>query len=555
VGTTELLNRVSPPRITVATALALPELRRGLPTVVAGGRSLDRSIRWVHAGEVPNIASLLRGGELLLTTGMGIAANPGRQRRFIAELVERNVAALAIELGETFCDRLPRPLVDSAERHGLPLIELRATVRFVGVTEAIHTEIVNHHYALLERADRLNMEFTQLMLQGGGILSVVRCLANRLDNPVFLEAPDGRLLARASPETASDDAEAVEVWRSARPNVGSCGASAEILGETALSAGRLIVLPTLSPLDAFAPLALERAATNIALAFLRSRQEEELMAAERGDLLSRLASGRTTSDAAAAQASAMGFPTSRDALLLPIAAHLKDETLEAARWTPALRDLEHLLAARRISALAGVEGTDGDLLVVLRMRDLGERADLAMRAARIIRERASRLSAADVVISVGAGGTWRSISDGLRDAIELAAVASQLPDQEWFDATSMMLDRLLWRLRGHEDVQRFVDRVLAPLLAHDRRRKHALLPTLETLCAHGGRKAETARALHLNRQALYGRIARLEQILGLDVSEPGTLLSLQFALAARRVSEAAPRPRRPPFGSTNDRLA
>ncbi|MGY4935443.1 PucR family transcriptional regulator ligand-binding domain-containing protein, partial [Streptomyces sp. 900116325] len=48
--------------ITVQRALELPGLRSGLPEVVAGADRLGRTVRWVHAGEVPNIASLLRGG-------------------------------------------------------------------------------------------------------------------------------------------------------------------------------------------------------------------------------------------------------------------------------------------------------------------------------------------------------------------------------------------------------------------------------------------------------------------------------------------------------------
>src|SRR3954467_14585236 len=95
------------PRITVSAALALPALRRGLPEVVAGAGGLDRPIRWVHAGEVPNMASLLRGGELLLTTGMGIGPRAADQRRFVAELAARGVAALVIELGHTYAQRLP----------------------------------------------------------------------------------------------------------------------------------------------------------------------------------------------------------------------------------------------------------------------------------------------------------------------------------------------------------------------------------------------------------------------------------------------------------------
>src|SRR3954447_13419741 len=114
------------PRITVAAALEPPALRRALPEGVAGAGSLHRPIRWVHAGEVPNMASLLRGGELLLTTGMGIGPRAADQRRFVAELAAREGAALVREWGHIYGGRLPSALVAAAERAGLPLVELHA---------------------------------------------------------------------------------------------------------------------------------------------------------------------------------------------------------------------------------------------------------------------------------------------------------------------------------------------------------------------------------------------------------------------------------------------
>lgn len=79
----------SPGGITVRRALELPGLRSGLPEVVAGAERLQRTVRWVHAGEVPNIASLLKGGELLLTTGYGVGTRPAEQRAFVRKLAER----------------------------------------------------------------------------------------------------------------------------------------------------------------------------------------------------------------------------------------------------------------------------------------------------------------------------------------------------------------------------------------------------------------------------------------------------------------------------------
>ena len=88
-----------PSPVTVREVLSLPVVRRGVPEVLAGQDALEREIRWVHSGEVPNIAALLKGGELLLTTGMGIGQSQAEQRRFVATLANRGIAALAVELG------------------------------------------------------------------------------------------------------------------------------------------------------------------------------------------------------------------------------------------------------------------------------------------------------------------------------------------------------------------------------------------------------------------------------------------------------------------------
>ena len=75
--------------ITVRRALELPGLRSGLPEILAGADRLGRTVRWVHAGEVPHIASLLKGGELLLTTGYGLGTRPAEQRAFVRTLANR----------------------------------------------------------------------------------------------------------------------------------------------------------------------------------------------------------------------------------------------------------------------------------------------------------------------------------------------------------------------------------------------------------------------------------------------------------------------------------
>ena len=132
------------------------------------------------------------------------------------------------------------------------------------------------------------------------------------------------------------------------------------------------------------------------------------------------------------------------------------------------------------------------------------------------------------------GGRLGGGDAGLRHAAETATAAQGLSDRPWYDARRLDIDLLLWRLRDHPDLAAFVDRAIGPLREHDRSSRPTLLPTLEVYLAHAGRKAETARELHLNRQTLYNRLARIAELLGTDLDDPQTVLALSLALRARR---------------------
>ena len=66
----------------VGQVLEMGAVRAGEPRVVAGEEWLGRLVRWVHAIELPDAARLLRGGELVLTTGIAFL----RSRRCSARM-------------------------------------------------------------------------------------------------------------------------------------------------------------------------------------------------------------------------------------------------------------------------------------------------------------------------------------------------------------------------------------------------------------------------------------------------------------------------------------
>lgn len=178
---------MSPVFPTVREVLALVPVRHGAPRLVAGDAGLDRLVRWVHVAEVPDIATLLGGGELVLTTGIGLPADDAGLRAFIGDLADVGVSGLVVELGRRYVSGVPRVMAATAERRGLPLVELRRATPFVRITEAVHALIVDAQLTELRATEEIHQRFTELSVEGAEPAEVVRQAAELAGCPVVLE--------------------------------------------------------------------------------------------------------------------------------------------------------------------------------------------------------------------------------------------------------------------------------------------------------------------------------------------------------------------------------
>src|ERR1700692_4743633 len=116
---------------TVADLLLIDVIRRGSPQVPARSDGLYARFRWVHVLELADAAHLLQGGELVLTTGVALPAEPSLLARYALDLAAAGVSALAVELGRRYVGSLPSALVRAAADSGLTLIAFEREVPFV----------------------------------------------------------------------------------------------------------------------------------------------------------------------------------------------------------------------------------------------------------------------------------------------------------------------------------------------------------------------------------------------------------------------------------------
>jgi len=120
--------------LTVREALSLNVLKDA--KVVAGEQGLDNPIRWTHIIDLPDITEWVKGGELLITSGLGIYNDPEAQAKYMTQAVEKKIAAVFVTVQEYLPQTTPR-MREIADRASLPLVELPRTIAFIEITEAI----------------------------------------------------------------------------------------------------------------------------------------------------------------------------------------------------------------------------------------------------------------------------------------------------------------------------------------------------------------------------------------------------------------------------------
>jgi purine catabolism regulator len=525
---------------TVAEVLALPVLRQGRPHVVAGSTGLDRAVRWAHVAEIAEIAPLLRGGELVLTTGVALPDDGAALARYVMDLAEVGVAGVVVELVRHWSDRLPRALVEAAEKCGLPLVTLSRETRYVAVTEAVNGLIVDAQVAELRAAERVHETFTALTVAGAEPGVVLGEVARLTGQPVVLETLEHEVLAYDA--AGLDPGELLTGWpaRSRVVQLGertgyhaAAGFLITVVGARGHDWGRLVLVCAEPPPHRYRVVA-ERAASALAVHRLVARDSDTLERQAHRAVLTELLASPAPSAEALARASALAVPlTGRRLIGLAVRPRVSATTRPALSTPPLLRELAEAtaLATRRakVSALVATDETGVRALIALSPEAAAETV-LSRLATDIHEARAS----APCVIAVGT--TVTGSAEARRTLVEAAQVAAAAlgegVERPLHRLRDVRLRGLLHLLEGDERVSAFAARELGPLLQRDTASGSRLVQALRHYCAQGGNKSAAAVAAHTSRTAYYQQLARIEQVLGVRLEDPESMLSLYVALLA-----------------------
>ena len=459
---------------------------KDLALVVRGTAAIDPvPVQWIAVTELEDPSPFLSGGEVVLTTGMRQRTG-AVQRRFV-ESVHR-AGALAIGFGTGLSlDRVPGPLLEEANRLGLPVFEVPYKTPFMTIGKLVADALSDDHVGQLHDLLSGHQILAKALLSGQGLGGLLRELAQILGTEVALHQYGARIYSAGESAPGA-------IWHSTPIATGMRDRCTLAVAE-----------PFRQPeLIAYAQSLISVELSNQARRRMRDR-------AVNGQLLADIVAGKLSGQDAVHRLRSSGVSTDRRQLTLLV------ETAPAqARSLPSLP-----LPADFDPAVTAILE---DRLVIL-FPD-GNPPTLAARLSSYLRD-------AGLTAKVGVGGAYAEPA-GLRwgyyEAKEglLRGAAVNQPDR-------LSLASLLMASRD-VPLADLAAEALEPLLAFDTAHDAELVTTLETYLALNGSVAKVAHALGLHRNTVRYRLSQIADLSGYDPAVTGDRVHLYLALNVRRLA-------------------
>ncbi|MFL5737071.1 MAG: PucR family transcriptional regulator [Actinomycetota bacterium] len=518
--------------MTVSTRELLQNDRLGLK-LLAGERHADRPVRWVHVSELDDPTPWLQGGELLLTTGMGIGSTPAKQRAYVKRLADAGLAALGVGLGFSH-QRVPRPMLSEAEACDFPLFEVPYPTPFIAITEAVFTRILAEQYETLQRAVEAQHVLTRAVMNGEGIVGVTSSVAAVTKGWALLLDLHGLPMAATSKEA---EARAERVW----DELGSSRPEGTGFSLTLVDRGHHIWIQPVGPqgrVEAFLAVGKPEALTQfdrivaghalslVAIELAKARAVADAERRLQGDFFESLVRGDVSAADASRELARFGFAKGAQVQVHSF------ETGPDAKPELAL-DKELPWAAEDLFSRAGggflISPAASGAHVLLQ-------ADPQRDLERILKSLSERLGA-EVRAGTGSVVAVGDIARSLREA-RYALQVCRLEGWSSAGFEDLGTYRLLLSMSEPDALRAFAESLLAPLDAYDRDHGGELATSLRAFLANNARWETAAAELYVHRHTLRYRMRKVEELTGRDLSSSFDRMEFWLALRARELLAA-----------------
>lgn len=509
--------------VSLGWLLAQPDLRLRLVTDVPD----TAAVSWVHPIDAADPSPWLSGGELVLTTGLGVGPSPAEQRAYVERLADAGVSGMGFGVGLAYAE-IPTAIVEACTERSVALVEVPLPTPFIAITQAFVGRLSEQEVESLQQGLTYQRRITRAAVRGG-LPGLVRALGHELRCDAVALDEYGSVMASSTRDKTLLDRIATECARLSKDRRGGTVGIPTEHGtlEVQTLRGRSTVVGWLAVRHRDAPTPTDRLLLNQAAGLITLQLDwpAELIAAYHavgGTLLDLLLDPAQDAASLIRHLHHFGFDPSA-----PVVVAVATAPRVRARLIRVLADKLEATGRPHV-----VSRTAGGAVLLLLTRDAHDLVALLDRAA-------DDSGLGNVVIGVSCSLPQIAVATGLAPAL-LAAETAQRKGRRvgWFE------DLSLSALLADEAVWSRVWTLAAPALDALERgatsREGELLPSLEAFLHHNGSVETAARALGVHRHTLRARMARVEELTGLRLDGAESRVLLMLGLMSRRRSLSSP---------------
>ena len=533
--------------VSVAQVLKMDVLRQC--RILAGAQHLDRPVEHINVLEVfvDGDEDLDIRNHLLLTTFAFTSSDSARQAVLVDLLGRAGCAAILFQEGVVA--PLAEIVLAAAERQGMPLIEVPATVLYHQIIEPLASVLLHDDSYRLQHALAVHRRLAAAALVSADLPALLDCIAALLGRAV---AVVGRLEDRIGASTGWADRAAPAIERLLHLDSLTRIDDGWVLP---LRGAEWLVVAARDAQDELSPLdhtTLDEVGGAVALEVYRRRAIDQAGRKQHEDLLESLLS---TADVASVQALSGRLTKAGWVLNVRTRVVRLGLVADGEPPDPGPNHLDDAMANERERAIRLAVDVlaleDPKAPVALFRGDAAYLpADLDDSAASDARLRARVMRVLERVRDVGPHWRWRvgagdapadsesiNLAGSLAQADRAIAMSASLPELGAFvQFQQVAMPALLLELSGRADVRRWQSRMLGALLQAAAERAD-LIHTLDVFLDTGNSHKQTARLLGIHPKTLKYRLERIEEMLGEDVWRAEQRLSLHLAVKLARLNK------------------
>ncbi|MCM3570210.1 PucR family transcriptional regulator [Neobacillus mesonae] len=498
--------------------------------VIAGRGGLYRTVKWVHVMEITRIEKLLNGGELILSTGIGWKENHEFFLTFFKQLIDSKAAGLCLELG-TYIHSIPENILELANANNFPLIIFKDKVRFVDITQDIHTLLIKKHYQMISDLETYSHQLNQLLLTSAPEKSILQLLHEHLKISVVLIPNQGKIqiLSKSSPKEKD---QILELLRENK--LQSCmNIAHQSIQALNQKLADLYILSESHLITEYESLILDRTATALAQNTLRDLYVEERRKAKETEWIQKWLEGSHSEEQIKRYLLDMEPALKANGcLVLLLKSNQMDEGNSAITLLKIL--FRSIFQAQGFYMLSAFQRNQIAFILVNERKSSDWKQRIQTGINQIQKTMMENQQFDQTKIGVGRYiNNLKEIKKSYNTAQETLIIQEKMQNN---CLSYFYEDLYIYRLISIADQQGalddFIQDYLGPVFQYDQHNNGKLIETLSTYLKCNGSKKETAANLFIVRQTLYQRLEKLNELLGEDFMESTKRQAIEFAITA-----------------------